>query len=286
MRILVVGDVMIDRYWYGDVHRVSPEAPVPVLHVKRIENRAGGAANVALNCKAMGANVTLLGIVGQNDPMSEFFAGIDTALVRCDKPTTVKLRLICRNHQLTRADFEEEPPGYALEGLRTAFLQSIHESDHVIFSDYGKGALKDVSWMIEEAAQRGKTTFVDPKGRDWSKYRGATLIKPNTDEMREAIGEWKVDAELYHKAHELRKAVGIEKLLLTRASEGMTLFDPEGTHHFPAVAREIFDVTGAGDTAIAAMAAFGDVGIANRAAGLACGKFGTAVVTKEELGVS
>lgn len=291
MRVLVVGDVMLDRYWFGDVERVSPEAPVPVVHVKRVDDRAGGAANVALNARALGADVRLTSIIGRDDSgakLRDLCLGLTTYFVKGEVPTTLKMRIVGRSQQLVRADFEEEPDGVALEELLVAYREDVERVDRVVFSDYGKGALLDVKTMISLALGFGKEVYVDPKGSDYSRYRGVHLIKPNQYELRDAVGAWKSEHELASKVLTLRMDLGIDQVLLTQAQDGMTLFDSEGAHHVPSVVQEVFDVTGAGDTAIAAIAATeGDmmerVFMANKAAGSVCRHFGTTVVKKSEL---
>ena len=297
VRLLIVGDVMLDRYWFGDVSRISPEAPVPIVKVERSEERPGGAANVARNAAALGAQVSLLALVGNDEAgvtlkrlMSE--CGVDASLYIDDAvDTTVKLRVVGRQQQLLRIDFETTPSHEALRAKLSEFEQRLPACDAVVFSDYGKGGLTHISAMIKLARAAGKIVLVDPKGDDYSSYAGATIITPNRSEMREVVGRWKDDAELERKADTLRAALGLEALLVTRSEEGMTLFHAGGTAHEKAVAREVFDVSGAGDTVIATLAvmlANGEdweraIHIANVAAGVVVGKLGTAVVTRAEL---
>jgi rfaE bifunctional protein kinase chain/domain len=297
VRLLVVGDVMLDRYWFGEVTRISPEAPVPVVKVERSEERPGGAANVARNAAALGAQVALLALVGNDEPgaslkrlMQE--VGIDASL-HIDEAvtTTVKLRVIGRQQQLLRIDFETTPSYEALRAKLTEFEERLPACHAVVFSDYGKGGLTHIGEMIRMARAAGKTVLVDPKGDDYSIYAGATIITPNRSEMREVVGRWKDEADLECKADVLRRELALEALLVTRSEEGMILFHAGGTIIEKAVAREVFDVSGAGDTVIATLAVMLAHGadwaqaihVANVAAGVVVGKLGTAVVTRDEL---
>ncbi|MBS1227343.1 MAG: rfaE bifunctional protein [Proteobacteria bacterium] len=300
VRLLIVGDVMLDRYWFGDVSRISPEAPVPIVKVERSEERPGGAANVARNAAALGAKVSLLALVGNDEAgvtlkrlMHE--GGIDASLHIDDAvDTTVKLRVIGRQQQLLRIDFETSPSHEALRAKLSEFAQRLPDCDAVVFSDYGKGGLAHISEMIGLARAAGKIVLVDPKGDDYASYAGATIITPNRSEMREVVGRWKDDAELERKANALRTELDLQALLVTRSEEGMTLFHAGGTVHEKAVAREVFDVSGAGDTVIATLAVMLANGadweraihVANVAAGVVVGKLGTAVVTRDELDVA
>jgi len=297
VRLLIVGDVMLDRYWFGDVSRISPEAPVPIVKVERSEERPGGAANVARNAAALGAKVSLLALVGNDEAgvtlkrlMGE--CGIDASLHIDDAvDTTVKLRVIGRQQQLLRIDFETSPSHEALRAKLSEFAQRLPDCDAVVFSDYGKGGLAHISEMIALAHAAGKIVLVDPKGDDYASYAGATIITPNRSEMREVVGRWKDDEELERKANALRAELDLQALLVTRSEEGMTLFHAGGTVHEKAVAREVFDVSGAGDTVIATLAVMLANGadweqaihVANVAAGVVVGKLGTAVVTRAEL---
>ena len=296
-RELVVGDAMLDRYWFGAVDRISPEAPVPVVRVNREEERLGGAANVALNAKTLGAQVTLLTVVGQDEPARKLQQlleqqGVKTLLGHDPQLyTIVKLRVIGRSQQLIRVDFENTPDHEVLASMLGDFERALDTHDAVLFSDYGKGGLEHIPRMIELARKAGKPVLVDPKGTDYSRYAGATVITPNRAELTQVIGHWGSEAQLHERAEALRKELGLTGLLLTRSEEGMSLFDAEGEAHVPAQAREVFDVTGAGDTVIAALAAMLACGvtlrdalpIANRAGGIVVGKFGTASVSYEEL---
>jgi rfaE bifunctional protein kinase chain/domain len=296
-RVLVVGDVMLDRYWYGSVDRISPEAPVPVVRVTREEERLGGSANVAYNVVSLGSPCTLLSMVG-NDEASHTLerlierSGITPCLGRDEQlKTTVKLRIIGRQQQLIRADFENAPQRELLATQTSQFNALIDEHQAVLFSDYGKGGLTHVADMIATARAHRRPVLIDPKGSDYSRYRGATVITPNRAELQDVIGRWSDEAELHRKAQALRQELELDALLLTRSEEGMTLFDDQGFSHVEAQAREVFDVTGAGDTVIATLAALLAAGVslrdampwANRAGGIVVGKFGTATVSYQEL---
>lgn len=297
VRLLVVGDVMLDRYWFGEVSRISPEAPVPVVKVERLEERLGGAANVARNAAAVGAQTALLSVVG-NDEAGRSLArllqegGIDAGLqVDGDIDTTVKLRVIGRQQQLLRIDFETVPSHEILQAKLQEFQRRVENCDAVILSDYGKGGLAHISEMIRLARAAGKPVLVDPKGDEYGKYAGATVITPNRSELKQVVGRWSSEDELTRKAQALRAELGLEALLVTRSEEGMTLFRDGEVVHQPAQAREVFDVSGAGDTVIATLAVMLASGadwkeairVANVAAGIVVGKLGTAVVTREEL---
>lgn len=296
-RILVVGDVMLDRYWFGDVSRISPEAPVPVVRVTRIEERPGGAANVARNCAALGARAQLISVVGDDEAGGKLAELIDRSGVRANlhrdasMDTTVKLRVIGRQQQLLRIDFETPPSREVLASKLADFEAALPECDAVILSDYGKGGLTHISTMIGLAKSAGKRVLVDPKGDDYSRYRGADLVTPNLGELREVVGSWKDEEDLAGRAQKLRGDLALDGLLLTRSEQGMTLFDARGAMHVPAQAREVYDVSGAGDTVIATLAVMLAAGagladavrIANRAAGIVVGKLGTAVATHAEL---
>lgn len=295
--VLVVGDAMLDRYWFGAVDRISPEAPVPVVRVDREEERLGGAANVALNVKTVGAQCTLLTVVGNDEPARKLRAlleqqGVGTLLGEDPKLyTIVKLRVIGRSQQLIRIDFENQPDHEVLSGMLADFERALPRHSAVLFSDYGKGGLTHIPRMIELARAAKKPVLVDPKGDDYQRYAGATVITPNRAELAQVIGRWKSEAQLVERAQNLRRALKLDALLLTRSEEGMSLFDDEGHLQVPAEAREVFDVTGAGDTVIAVLASMLATGmslreampIANRAGGIVVGKFGTAGVTYEEL---
>jgi rfaE bifunctional protein kinase chain/domain len=297
-RILVVGDVMVDRYWYGEVARISPEAPVPVVHINREECRLGGAANVALNVKALGAQTTLISIIGRDKAGQELREMLQKNGVKAElgedpsMETIVKLRVIGRMQQMLRVDFEKEPVKEILAGMFENYTRLLPLHDVVLFSDYGKGGLANVAAMIEYARKAGKVVLVDPKGVDYSRYSGASVITPNRSELELVVGAWNGEDDLAQRAQVMLDRFDFEALLLTRSEEGMTLFQ-QGARavHASAEAREVADVTGAGDTVIAIiailMACRVDLGravnVANRAGGLAVGKFGTAVLTYDEL---
>jgi rfaE bifunctional protein kinase chain/domain len=298
-RVMVVGDVMLDRYWYGAVDRISPEAPVPVVRVTREEERSGGAANVAHNVAALGAQASLLSVVGADDASHRLetllsTTGIQTYFARDPElKTTVKLRVIGRQQQLIRLDFENTPRGELLANQTTRLAELAPGCGALLFSDYGKGGLGHVADMIAPARSLHIATLVDPKGSDYSSYRGATLITPNRAELQQVIGTWSDEADLHAKAQALRGTLQLDALLLTRSEEGMTLFDGTGALSIAAQAREVFDVTGAGDTVIAAMGTLMAAGLtarqalpwANKAGGIVVGKFGTASVSYQELSV-
>lgn len=303
-RVLVVGDAMLDRYWFGAVDRISPEAPVPVVRVTREEERLGGAANVALNVKTLGAQCTLLTVVGDDEParrLRQLLEEQGVATVLGSDPqlyTIVKLRVIGRSQQLIRVDFENQPDHEVLQSMLTDYERVLAEHDAVLFSDYGKGGLTHIPRMIELARAAGKPVLVDPKGSDYSRYAGATTITPNRAELAQVVGPWRDEADLHRRAHALREHLGLSGLVVTRSEEGMSLFEPvdgepgqQGHFHVPAQAREVFDVTGAGDTVIATLAALLACGLslrdavplANRAGSIVVGKFGTASCSYEEL---
>lgn len=296
-RVLVVGDVMLDRYWFGDVERISPEAPVPVVKVTRTEERLGGAANVAWNMAAIGARPVLLSVVGDDAEADSLQRqldehGIQAQLYRdANLSTTIKMRVIGRQQQLIRIDFENEPGHEALAAKLADFEEKLAECDVVIMSDYGKGGLKHIERMIGLAKQQNKTILIDPKGDDYARYAGASLITPNRSELREVVGRWKDEADLTQRVQQLCESLQLGGLLVTRSEEGMTLFRETERLHVATVAREVYDVSGAGDTVIAILAvmlASGQsmaqaVEWANKAAGIVVGKLGTAAVLPEEL---
>ena len=295
--VLIVGDVMLDRYWYGAVDRISPEAPVPVVRVTREEERLGGCANVAFNVVTLGAQASLLSVLGDDDNGLRLSSLVEKSGIQAhwgrdaQLQTTVKLRIIGRQQQLVRADFENEPQSEVLASQTALFHTLLPKHQAVLFSDYGKGGLTHVADMIAAARAAGKTVLIDPKGSDYSRYSGATVITPNRAELQQVIGRWRDEASLLEKAQNLRQALKLDALLLTRSEEGMSLFDAEGVLHVPAQAREVFDVTGAGDTVIATLASLLASGLtlrqalpwANKAGGVVVGKFGTAGVSYQEL---
>ena len=296
-RILVVGDIMLDRYWFGEVNRISPEAPVPIVRVERREERLGGAANVARNAVALGVETGLLGVIGEDEAGRSvedllMGAGIRSYLNHDPQISTIiKLRVIGRQQQLIRVDFEEKPSDQVLQDKLTRFTSLLADFDVLILSDYAKGSLVNVSTMIAAAKAQNKIVLVDPKGSDFAKYAGATMLTPNKSELKQIIGEWRTEEELTQKVQALRQSLHLDAFLLTRSEEGMTLFTADEVMHVPAMAREVYDVSGAGDTVIATVAAMLAEGkslseavlIANKAGGIVVGKLGTATVTREEL---
>ena len=298
-RVLVVGDAMLDRYWFGTVERISPEAPVPVVLVDsdREQERLGGAANVALNVQKLGARATLITVVGEDEAGHRLehlleAEGVDTLFKRDQQlRTIVKLRVIGRGQQLLRLDFEKPPEHEVLDAMFGLYETTLPQGAAVLFSDYGKGGLAHIQRMIRLARAAGKPVLVDPKGSDYARYAGASIITPNRAELAQVIGSWGSEAQLLERTQNLRRELELDGILLTRSEEGMSLFDAQGAAHVPAQAREVFDVTGAGDTVAAVMAALMACGLtpreampmANRAGGLVVGKFGTATVSYEEL---
>lgn len=299
-RVLVAGDVMLDRYWFGDVHRISPEAPVPVVHVTRAEERPGGAANVARNITALHGLCTLLSVVGNDEAARTLEGllaaeGVQASLHRDPGlSTTVKLRVIGQQQQLLRIDFERAPSHEVLAAKLDEYEKLVDEADAVVLSDYGKGSLERVPDMIALARRHGKPVLVDPKGEDYARYRGATLLTPNRGEFRQVAGRWSDEADLTRRAQKLRAELDLDALIVTRSEEGMSLFTAEESHHEPTRAREVYDVSGAGDTVIGVLALMVAAGadmhqamrVANHAAGIVVGKLGTAVATPEELAAS
>lgn len=296
-RVLVVGDVMLDRYWFGEVDRISPEAPVPVVRVARREDRLGGAANVARNIAALGAHVTLLGITGDDEPGDQIHALASDAGIRAElvlapgQPTTLKMRVLGRQQQLMRVDFESDAGEDALDLLDQTFDRCLAEHDVLVLSDYAKGALHRVAPMIARARAAGLPVLVDPKGDDYDRYRGASLVTPNRLEMQEAVGRWTSEEALNERAQNLRRKLDLEALLVTRSEQGMTLFTASGRDHVDAQAQEVFDVSGAGDTVLATLAVTRAAGLAwadavywaNLAGGIVVGKLGTSIITAAEL---
>ncbi len=296
-KVLVVGDVMLDRYWHGNTSRISPEAPVPVVHVGNEEHRAGGAGNVALNIAALGGSVTLIGFAG-NDEAGESLEGIlQNAGVNCSFfcqkgfSTITKLRVISHHQQLIRLDFEDSFAGADLDQLENLFVEQLNQHDVVILSDYGKGALQNVQALIKLAKQAGKVVLVDPKGSDFNKYRNASLITPNFSEFQGVVGACPHD-QITDKGLQLISECDLDSLLVTRGEHGMMLLCKEQEPlNLPTHAREVFDVTGAGDTVIsvlgAALAAGSElpdaVKLSNIAAGVVVGKLGTATVSVTEI---
>ncbi len=297
-RVLVCGDVMLDRYWHGPTSRISPEAPVPVVKIHDSENRAGGAGNVALNIACLGASTQLLGITGKDDNGQQLQSLLQHAGVECHflqhphHPTITKLRIISRQQQLIRLDFEEAFHATDLTSLYNDFDQQVANAGVVILSDYGKGSLSNPQRLIESAQRAGVPVLVDPKGTDFERYRGATLITPNLSEFEAVVGSCPDDDTLVAKGQALLQEYDLEAVLVTRSEKGMTLIRKDQTpFHLPTRAREVYDVTGAGDTVISVLAASLAAGasmehataLANTGAGVVVGKLGTATVTTEEL---
>ena len=296
--VLIVGDVMLDRYWFGSVERISPEAPVPVILVDHREERAGGAGNVAANIAALGARCTLLSVVGDDDAGSRLMemlstSGIKPILVKdVEADTTVKLRILSKNQQLLRADFEAPPAHEVLASCLQEFEQQLPVADAVLISDYAKGGLFHIREMIDAARKAAKPVIIDPKGTDFDRYRGASMITPNLNELEQVVGPCAAEEELNRKATELVHALEIDALLVTRSEHGMSLyFSDKPPIHCAAAARDVYDVTGAGDTvigacAVAIAAGLSDedmVSLANTAAGIVVGKLGTATATLDEV---
>ena len=297
-KLLVIGDVMLDRYWHGTASRISPEAPVPVVQVGNQEDRPGGAGNVALNIAALGSAATLIGVVGEDDNAKDLESRLSAAGVYCeflrspDKPTITKLRVISQHQQLIRLDFEDKFDDQDVAELQTLAESLIPSAQALVLSDYAKGALNDASALIALARKQNIPIIVDPKGTDFKKYRGATLLTPNLNEFEAVVGPCANEDELVTKGLALISELDLQAMLITRGEHGMTLLRPDLEElHLPARAREVFDVTGAGDTVISVLAsalAAGDgladaTAIANLAAGLAVGKLGTAAISGPEL---
>ena len=294
--MLVVGDVMLDRYWYGDASRISPEAPVPVLLFREEEFRLGGAANVAANCAALGARTRLLSVVGNDEAGRRLEKLLKarrvTASLHRDRRvhTTQKLRVIARRQQLLRIDMEKAPSTEVLALKLADFRAALADCDVVLLSDYGKGGLEHIGVMIREARKAGKRVLVDPKGDDYARYKGASLLTPNLAELRVVVGSWKDEKDLAARANALREKLKLDALLLTRGEDGMVLFGRK-VLRVSAEKREVSDVTGAGDTVIATLAVMLAAGqsmeaavrAANRAGGIKVTKFGTAEVTLKEI---
>lgn len=296
-QVMVVGDVMLDRYWFGEVERISPEAPVPVVKVGRMEDRPGGAANVARNVAALGAVTSLLSVVGDDEPGQSLVRLLEQVNVNVSMQvdpaisTTLKLRVVGRQQQLLRIDFETAPSHEVLQSKLLDYERNIAAADALILSDYGKGGLTHIATMLKKAQEFNKPVFIDPKGDDYERYRGATVLTPNRSELRQVVGKWRDEEDLLNRAQNLRQDLGLEALLLTRSEDGMSIYTAAGVVHEPALAREVYDVSGAGDTVIAALATMRAGGcdwleamrIANIAAGVVVGKLGTAVCTRDEL---
>jgi len=296
-RVLVAGDVMLDRYWFGEVERISPEAPVPVVRVARCEDRLGGAANVARNVAALGAQATLVGIIGADEPGSHVARLLKEAqianhlAVDAQLPTTLKMRVLGRQQQLLRVDFEATPSPDALAAAEASVRKLLADHDVLVLSDYAKGALAHAARLIAFAREANVPVLVDPKGEDYTRYRGADLITPNRLEMQQTVGHWGSEDELAARAQALRAQLDLQALLVTRSEQGMTLFTHTGRDHVNAQAHEVFDVSGAGDTVLATLAVTRATGLtwpdamrwANRAGGIVVGKLGTSIVSAGEL---
>jgi rfaE bifunctional protein kinase chain/domain len=296
-RVLVVGDIMLDRYWFGEVERISPEAPVPVVRVVKREDRLGGAANVARNIVALGAHATLAGFIGEDEAAASVRQLLSEAEIEAHMitdaahPTTLKMRVLGMQQQLLRIDFEEKPTVALLDALREQVEHLLSAHDVLVLSDYAKGALTQVDLLIELARKKGLPILVDPKGTDYQRYRGASLVTPNRSEMQQAVGVWSTEQVLTERAQVLREQLELDALLVTRSEQGMTLFTGQGREHVDAQAHEVFDVSGAGDTVLATLAVMRAVDVdwptamqwANRAGGIVVGKLGTSIVTAGEL---
>jgi len=296
-RILIIGDVMLDRYWHGTTSRISPEAPVPIVHINQQEERPGGAGNVALNIAALGAQATLIGMTGIDAAAQTILTQLTEKQVQCrfiqsaHIPTITKLRILSRHQQLIRLDFEE--PLLATNDELIAQTQAcLSQVDAVILSDYGKGTLYNPAQLIQLAKAAHKPIFIDPKGRDFTKYTGATLITPNLSEFEAIVGHCAQQAILVERGENLRNSLQLDALLITRSEQGMTLLQRgKPALHLPTQAREVFDVTGAGDTVISVLATSLAVGadmvqatmLANVAAGLVIAKLGATTVNPTEL---
>lgn len=296
-KVLVVGDVMLDRYYQGDTQRISPEAPVPVVRVSKVEDKAGGAANVARNIAHLDAKVGLLGLIGQDDngqSLQQILQqdGIESALLaQQSQPTIAKMRVISRHQQVVRLDIEQNFNREHAEALADQVDHLLPAYDFVLISDYAKGSLAAVGRIIQSAKAAGKYVLVDPKQADLAVYRGADIITPNLAEFRLAGGDTSSEAAMFSSARAMLTRCGIAAMLLTRSEHGMTLITPNDIHHFPAQVLEVSDVTGAGDTVIATLAVMLGAGmalpqaveVANLAAGIVVGKLGAATVSPQEL---
>ena len=295
-KVLTLGDVMLDRYWHGDTARISAEAPIPVVNVSDIEDRPGGAANVALNIASLGAVSSLVAATGKDEAADLLRQKLETSGIRCaflelpEHPTTTKIRIVSRNQQMIRADFEQ--PGRVDGAALLKLVKGVTDYDNLILSDYDKGVLSAPESVIRHATKLGKPILVDPKFRPFSAYRGVTLIKPNKLELEHAVGRWSTEAEMVSKCQALMADLGIEAMLVTRSAEGMTLIARDsGEVHFPAHTREVYDTTGAGDTVVAVLAAALAAGetlhdaaaLSNVAAGLVVSQFGVTSVSGPEL---
>lgn len=296
--VLVVGDVMLDRYWHGPTNRISPEAPVPVVKVTMVEERPGGAANVAMNIASLGANSRLVGLTGIDDAAKALTENLNGVNVRCDfvaiptHPTITKLRVLSRNQQLIRLDFEEGFENVDAQPMLERIEQALPHIGALVLSDYAKGALAEVEKMIALANKAGVPVLIDPKGHNFERYRGATLLTPNMSEFEAIVGRCKDNKDVEEKGMQLLESLELSALLITRSEQGMSLIRRnEAPLHLPTEAQEVFDVTGAGDTVIGVLAASIASGrplheacaLANAAAGVVVGKLGTSTVSPIEL---
>ena len=296
--VLVVGDIMLDRYWYGGTNRISPEAPVPIVKVDALEERAGGAANVAMNITSLGGSARLIGFTGIDEPAKVLDEQLTKRNVHCDfvsvstHPTITKLRVLSRNQQLIRIDFEEGFNSVDHTPILERIESALSTSKVLVLSDYAKGALTAVQAMIKQAQKANVPILVDPKGTDFERYRGATLLTPNMSEFEAVVGVCKTEQDIIEKGYQLIKQYDFKALLVTRSEKGMTLLQlDKPVYHLPTQAKEVFDVTGAGDTVIATLAASLAAGqsleescfLANAAAGVVVGKLGTSTVSQVEL---
>ncbi|WP_418647443.1 D-glycero-beta-D-manno-heptose-7-phosphate kinase [Thauera butanivorans] len=297
-RLVIVGDVMLDRYWHGSTNRISPEAPVPVVKVEGDEYRAGGAGNVALNAAVLGTRTELVALVGRDEAAQRLREKLEAGQVACrlleapQHPTITKLRIISRHQQLIRLDFEDSFAVLESAGIEQAFETALPGAGAVVLSDYGKGTLARVGSLIRVARERGVPVVVDPKGTDFGRYCGATVITPNMSEFEAVVGHCADDATLRERGEALRAALDLDAVLITRSERGMTLLQAgQAPLDLPTRARDVFDVTGAGDTVVAVLGAGLACGlalaeataVANVAAGIVVGKLGTATVSPEEL---
>ena len=297
--ILIIGDVMLDRYWTGPTARISPEAPVPIVRVDDVEDRPGGAANVAINAATLGAKVVLMGMTGQDEAAQILTDRLAAMNVTCEfskvahQDTITKLRIMSRNQQLLRLDFEKSFAKEDKSELLAKFEERVQHTDLVVLSDYSKGCLSDPQSIISLARKYNKPIIVDPKGSDFAKYKGATLITPNMSEFEGEMGGCESEDELFDKAQALKQKCELDAVLITRSEKGMSLFQ-EQAYHLPAHAKEVYDVTGAGDTVISTLACCIAVGLpleracqfANHAASVVVGKLGTSTVSTTELAIA
>ncbi|MDF2690904.1 MAG: hldE [Gammaproteobacteria bacterium] len=297
-KVLVIGDIMLDNYWVGQTSRISPEAPVPVVHIKEQYAKAGGAGNVALNITSLLGQAVLIGLAGNDEAAGILYKILNQGKVDCEfeqlanKPTITKLRILSQNQQLIRTDFEENFNDAPKQALVERFTKALKECNAVILSDYGKGTLSDTESLIKVARKYKVPVLVDPKGTDFSHYRGASMITPNLKEFEAVVGNCQSEEDIVQKGLQLIRSCRLDALLVTRGADGMSLIQPgHEPIHMPTQAKEVFDVTGAGDTVIAVMAMAMGAGydlptamrLANAAAGVVVGKIGTATVSPNEL---